>query len=187
MKRLSTILLGLSFALPVFALNFSESNLPYSDVRAGTAESAAISVLTDEGIVSGYPDGTFRPSRTLNRAEFLKIVLESASSLNVSASDAASCFPDMHQEDWFSRYVCFAKNHEFIGGYPDGTFKPVNSVNYAEALKMLSTMYGYELDHEEGDTWFFLHRAHRSIEYLHPVICRAHPLSLSARSLDRWS
>ncbi len=125
------------------ALSFADQSSDYSDVGLFTQpESAGISVLTELGAVGGYADRTFRPGRILNRAEFLKIVLRSYPDAPVTDSDAASCFPDVGQWDWFSKYVCYAKEHGIVGGYPDGTFGPGNTVNYAEALKILGELYG---------------------------------------------
>lgn len=145
MKRI-TLLFGL-LALPVsaFALNYTDATERYTDAPFSTAESAGISLLTNIGAVSGNPDGSFAAERTLNRAEFLKIVLASDSSIAVSSSDAENCFPDVTVNDWFSKYVCFAKARGYIAGYPDGFFRPANTVNYAEALKILVEMYDYTL------------------------------------------
>lgn len=137
------ILTGLLIPVSVWALSFADQSSDYADVSLFTQpESAGISVLTELGAVGGYANRTFRPSRVINRAEFLKIVLRSHFDSPVSDDDAAACFPDVGQWDWFSKYVCYAKKHGIIDGYPDGTFGPGNSVNYAEALKILGEMYG---------------------------------------------
>lgn len=129
-----------------FALDFSESSSRYADSASfSRAERAGISVLTNLGAVSGNPDGTYAASRTLNRAEFLKIVLKSAPVQDFLDADKSNCFPDVKAEDWYSMYVCAAKRKGMVSGYPDGTFKPSNPVNYAEAIKMLTELYGYDL------------------------------------------
>lgn len=129
-----------------FALDFSNGSSLYADSASfSVAERAGINVLTNLGAVSGNPDGTYAPDRTLNRAEFLKIVLKSAPGTDIIDADKASCFPDVKAADWFSMYVCAAKRMGIVAGYPDGTFKPGNAVNYAEAIKMLTGLYGYEL------------------------------------------
>jgi hypothetical protein len=141
--RLAASLFSAAVFIPVtaFALNYSNSTLMYTDAPFAPAEGAAISVLTNLKAVQGNPDGTFRPERTLNRAEFLKIVLASTPHIRVSTSDAANCFPDVRQSDWFSSYVCLAQKRGVVAGYPDGFFRPENPVNYAEALKMLGEIY----------------------------------------------
>ena len=45
----------------------------YSDIKSGDWYNNAISTLSNAGIVSGYPDGTFRPNAAITRAEFAAI------------------------------------------------------------------------------------------------------------------
>lgn len=140
MKR---TLFALTLFIPaaVLALDYSDTTSRYTDTPFSKAETAGISLLTTVGAVEGNPDGTFAPERTLNRAEFLKIALASVPMIRAGSSDAADCFPDVKINDWFSPYVCLAKLRGAVGGYPDGMFKPGNSVNYAEAIKILTGLY----------------------------------------------
>src|SRR3989344_5773826 len=123
MKKLC-LLIGMLLPLQVAALEFHNLSLLYTDAPFIPAESAGISLLTSINAVEGYPDGTFGPKRTLNRAEFLKIAMASYPKIRVSASDKDDCFPDVHKDDWFASYVCLAKRRGMIAGYPDGMFKP---------------------------------------------------------------
>lgn len=154
MKRFA--LSAVLFALPVaaFALEYQHGDDDYSDAaRFSTSEQAAISVLTDIDAVSGNPDGSFAPHRTLNRAEFTKIALLSAG-VSVSDSDAANCFPDVPKDMWFSRYVCKAKKMDIVQGNPDGLFHPSRDVNNAEATKILVELAGYDLpEPPENERW----------------------------------
>ncbi len=153
MKRLA-ILIGLILPLQVAALEYRNLSLLYTDAPFNPGESAGISLLTSLGAVQGNPDGTFRPNRTLNRAEFLKIALASYPKVRVSSSDASNCFPDVSREDWFSKYVCIAKKRGMVAGYPDGEFKPGRSVNYAEALKILGELYEYVAYSADDEPWY---------------------------------
>jgi hypothetical protein len=129
------------FPLTALALNYADRSWQYKDAPFSKAEAVAISVLTNLGAVSGNPDGTFAPDRSVNRAEFLKIALKSHPTISVSSADAQNCFPDVRKPDWFSSAVCLAKQKGIVGGYPDGLFKPGRPVNYVEALKMLEILY----------------------------------------------
>jgi hypothetical protein len=158
---LAVTLLSVPFA--ALALDFSRANLPYTDVEKATPESAAISLLTGEGVVRGYDDGTFRPGQQLNRAEFLKIVIETAYSnfLDAYTGPTEQCFVDVPLDAWFMPYACFGKEKGIVSGYPVAQapksrwpLKPEQNVNYAEALKILSELYEYTLTHEEGDEWY---------------------------------
>lgn len=154
-------LLALSLlAMPVtaLALDYSHGSSAYSDSASfSVAERAGIDVLTNLGAVSGNPDGTFAASRTLNRAEFLKIVLNIApkdGSIQEGdmppgdgsvSSSAPWCFPDVKAGDWFMPYVCTAKQNGIVAGYPDGLFHPERAVNYVEAVKILAEVFDYDL------------------------------------------
>lgn len=108
----------------------------------------AISYLKENDIIGGYMDGTFKPDNPLNRAELLKILVEAGGN-DPSAENYNSCFPDV-KTDWYARYICFAYEQGWISGYADGTFKPENSVNKAEAIKMLMNIFDlYESRNED--------------------------------------
>ncbi|MFA6523714.1 MAG: S-layer homology domain-containing protein [Candidatus Peribacteraceae bacterium] len=140
MKRLLFVSLLIVPALTL-ALDYTDRSVSYTDAPFSRAESVAISMLTNLGVVHGNPDGSFAAKRTLNRAEFLALALRA----NPDAADLVStdCFPDVTSEMWFSGYVCGAKEAEIVKGYPDGLFHPENAVNYVEALKILDGVYGY--------------------------------------------
>jgi len=92
--------------------------------------------MNDTGVVSGYADGTFKPSNPINRAEVLKIILGGS---GIKATDPfETAFPDVKEADWFSSFVIKAKNIGIVkGNDKDGTFAPARQVNLAEFLKML--------------------------------------------------
>jgi len=119
----------------------------FSDVSVHHTNTAAIEYVQEQGIVRGYPDGTFGPSRSINRAEFTKIIIESL----YDSPSGTNCFPDVGTE-WFAEYVCYAKTLGIIGGYPDGTFQPGRPVQFAEAAKIIAN--GFSLQGESGPEWF---------------------------------
>ncbi|MFC1616008.1 S-layer homology domain-containing protein [Patescibacteria group bacterium] len=114
----------------------------FSDVNTGDANSVAILYLKNNGIVNGYPDGNFKPSNPLNRAELMKILVEGIG-ISPDPTTYRNCFPDV-KEDWYARYVCYAKSQGWVEGHPDGTFRPSSNVNKVEALKMLLETFGVE-------------------------------------------
>jgi len=95
--------------------------------------------LYEEGIIRGYPDGTFRPSGSINRAELIKILMLGFRDQEILGE--MDCFDDV-AEEWFAPYVCAAKRLGWIGGYADGTFRPAQSVNRAEAIKIITEAFG---------------------------------------------
>jgi hypothetical protein len=110
----------------------------FSDVPSTHANWEAVSYVQAQAIVSGYADGTFRPSQKINRAEFTKIIVAA----NLDVKDVASCkgssFSDVSSSDWFATFVCAAKDEGIVSGYADGTFRPGTDVNVAEAAKIIT-------------------------------------------------
>lgn len=115
--------------------------LSFSDIEGSKYQSAIEYVLLEK-IVNGYDDGTYRPNNLINRAEFTKIIVEALYSSDEFESFADElCFPDILQNQWFTKYVCFAKDRGIINGYPDNTFRPTDNINYVEALKVILEAY----------------------------------------------
>jgi S-layer homology domain len=134
-------------------LDFSDSSNRYSDAPFSTEEAAGISLLTHMNVLQGNPDGTFAPKRPLNRAEFTKIAYGVFGA--ESKAQAKRCFPDVQKVDWFSSYVCWAKEMGAVKGYPDGYFHPERTVNYAEALKIMMSLAKKNLGPARpGDQWY---------------------------------
>ncbi len=113
----------------------------FPDIK-GDENEIAINYLKSKGVVNGYPDGTFRPEKTLNRAELLKIVVL-AKYPEPTADFDISCFKDIVRGAWYAVYVCFAKENSIVQGYSNGNFQPGQKINYVEALKIALETMGY--------------------------------------------
>lgn len=136
MKNVSIML-----TLFVFIISPSVSHANLSDINSSNNK-RAIEYLVQNNVLSGYEDGTFKPTNTVNRAELLKILI---AGLNVGdISSYGNCFSDVNNE-WFSSYICYAKEKGWVNGYQDGTFRPSNPVTKVEAIKMLVNSQGYSV------------------------------------------
>lgn len=145
MQRSSIKYLVLGLFLFTIVIPFA-SAVSLTDISGHKYESA-IQGLVDLGVIGGYPDSTYKPDITVNRAEFLKIVIGSSID-NVGSK--TNCFPDV-KDEWFAKYVCYAKDKGIVQGYPDGYYRPAQNINYVEALKII-----YETNGDKGDgskTW----------------------------------
>src|SRR3989344_3079259 len=154
MRRLTAF--AVLTTLLVVIISNTSAAATFSDVTATTPYSSSITTLRERGVLEGYADGSFKPNQTINRAEFLKIVLGARGSTALTTGggtiEGSRCFPDVNEE-WFASFVCAAKEEEIVGGYPDGLFRPEQNINFAEASKILSLAYGQE-PHTYGDEWF---------------------------------
>lgn len=129
----------------------SAANFP--DVASSHPNAAAIDYLTKAGILSGYPDGSFQPDNPVNRAEALKILLLATGEF--TSLPATKTFPDVAGSDWFSPFVNTANTRNVAGGYPDGFFRPAQTVNLVEALKMLLQAAGVDSSNYKTDRKLF--------------------------------
>ncbi len=123
-------------------------NVVFPDIE-GEWNKKIINYLKNQGIVNGYSDGTYRPKNPINRAEFVKIIVSTLEP-NPTGSD---CFKDV-QNEWFSPFVCYAKQHDIIRGYKDGNFKPNQKVNLVEALKITFIAFKVNLTGFKGENWY---------------------------------
>lgn len=128
----------------------------FVDVSGSHANAEAIAYVRDFGVVSGYPDGTFKPARTINRAEFTKIIVEArhdaAEIDDLLSRVRLAAMADVESDAWYAYYVNAARALGMVGGYPDGTFKPAATINVAESAKILAE--AYDLQVIDGDVWY---------------------------------
>lgn len=125
----------------------------------------AISDLAEKEIVKGYADGGFHPEQIISRAEALKMILESKNHLeNEKGSKKSADFTryqlrntglwDVKKTDWFSPYVSYALEKNIAEGYSNNAFRPTQTVNLAEALKMILTVYEIPLWEGATNPWY---------------------------------
>jgi hypothetical protein len=113
----------------------------FSDITDAHPNAAAIRFVHEEGIVAGYPDGTFKAESPIIRAEFTKIIsLATASQEEINACQE-NAFSDVPSGEWYVRYLCHARRRNMIDGYPDGTFQPAQQIAFVEAAKILSRAF----------------------------------------------
>jgi len=116
----------------IIGLNTSFAS--FSDVTQETDYLDSINWMTENGIVQGYPDGSFKPNDCVNRAEFLKMLFKT---LEIDTTQStAELFPDTPEDAWYTPYVKTARERGVASGYEDGLFRPDRCVNRVEAVKM---------------------------------------------------
>ncbi|MBN2096197.1 S-layer homology domain-containing protein [Candidatus Peregrinibacteria bacterium] len=137
----------------------TSSDNPFSDTTINSLAGQAAADLYDKGIIGGYPDGEFKGYRPVNRAEAAKFLLLSAG-IEVKDLKNNGRFSDVIEGEWYTKYVMTAAERYIINGYSDGSFRPANTVNTAEFLKMLTLAFGlqtnlyYSYEDVSGDVWF---------------------------------
>ncbi len=135
---ISMILLGISGAGVFHIVSAQDVKTIefFSDLNEDSLVGQAAANLREANIISGYDDGTFRPDQSVNRAELAKFLLL-AKGRDVKIKHNNGRFPDVKEGEWYVKYVIDAAELGIINGYPSGNFKPAQTVNTAEFLKML--------------------------------------------------
>ena len=112
--------------------NLTKTNR-YSDVAPTAWYNTAVSTLSSMGIITGYPDGTFRPNAAITRAEFAAI----AARFDNDGDKTAAKFSDIATH-WAKDEISIAYNNGWITGYPDGTFGPQRDITRAETMTLVN-------------------------------------------------
>ena len=104
--------------------------MPYKDIHENDWYAYAVTFMSEKKLVSGYPDGTFKPNAPITRAEFASI----ASRFDSLVDKADLKFSDVSKNHWAYKVICSAEAKGWISGYPDGTFKPEKNITRAEVV-----------------------------------------------------
>ena len=123
--------------------NLTKTNR-YSDVAATSWYNTAVSTLSSMGIITGYPDGTFRPNAAITRAEFAAI----AARFDNDGDKTAAKFSDIAAH-WAKDEISIAYNNGWITGYPDGTFDPQRDITRAETMALVNRVLNRQPETED--------------------------------------
>jgi nucleoid-associated protein YgaU len=108
----------------------------FRDVPENYWAKLSIEQLATLGIITGYPDGTFRPNGTITRAELttliVRVIGREASGLGVQL------FSDVRPQHWAFKYIDLGVEERIVTGYPDGTFRPEIPVNRVEGVSIIT-------------------------------------------------
>jgi|GEM_PF-7092709 len=140
---------------------------PFRDVASANWFNNAVSTLANADIVEGFPDGTFRGTQAITRAEFVTIVARFLDDTSYAGSDR---FNDISGH-WAREYINAVGQHDWIVGFGGGDFRPNQSITRAEAAAIVNRMLNrqpqsvYDLlpdmvtwpDNMNENAWFYLY------------------------------
>ena len=87
--------------------------------------------------IKGYPDGTFKPSNNVTRAEAAQMFATLLNSGTSFGTSSVTKFTDANNK-WYSPAVNYIAGKGLLSGYSDGTFKPDADITRAEFAQMIS-------------------------------------------------
>lgn len=138
--RTCTGVFVLSLLLPSFAM--AAETGAFKDIPAGSPVAEAAEYLRSVGILSGYPDGTFRPDQKVNRAEAIKIIIAPLLKKEALLELTSTSFTDVKTGEWYLPYVEAARQNGIVDGPPlKAAFNGTKPVTKMEFIKMLLLAY----------------------------------------------
>jgi hypothetical protein len=143
------------FSLKLRALRL----MVFPDVARDFWVAQPISLLAMENIITGYPDGTFRPDGNITRAEMCSLLMKSRvttpSTSEAGQEPAAPAEPEQKFKDvpvthWAAEYIAEAADLGVVEGYPHKWFKPSGMITRAEGVAMIARFAGISPEAYEG-------------------------------------
>lgn len=123
---LSVAVLGLMTA-PAFA---------FPDVSNDYWAAPQIKLLSEQGVIVGYPDGTFKPDANVTRAEFAAMAIRALGQQHTKVAQPVH-FSDITEDYWAYQDIQKALYFDLISCDKKGElFKPEDSVSRAESLSV---------------------------------------------------
>ena len=108
------------------------------------------------GIIKGFEDGTFRPTETITRAQMAVIICKMTGVTDAIANankNVDSKFSDVKAGEWYTGYVNIASNNGIITGFPDGTFRPNETLTLNQVLTLCVKALGRGGYVDKMGTW----------------------------------
>lgn len=124
--------------------NLTKDNA-YSDVSGTAWYAAAVSTLSKMGVISGYPDGTFRPNAPITRAEFAAMIAR----FDETAKSADTPFTDISGH-WAKNAIGKAYGNGWVEGSSKTVFCPESNLTRAETATLLNRVL-HRLPEKESD------------------------------------
>lgn len=129
-----------SVSAPLVAIAPAIAQSTFNDVQGSWAQ-ACISNLSQRNIISGYPDGSFRPNAPVTRAEFASMLRNAFP--NAPRTQAPLQFVDVSPDYWAYSAVRQASQTGFLSGYPGNVFNPNQNIPRAQVLVSLANGLNY--------------------------------------------
>ena len=138
MRKVLSFVLVLALVLGSFSMAFGLTDINDS------ANSEAIQVNADLGIITGFPDGSFKPDQAVNRAEFAAMITRAlAIPESALAGFATTSFKDTSGYGWAVPYLAFCESKGIMLGDGYGNAMPGRTISVNEAVTMVLRAIGY--------------------------------------------
>ena len=151
LKKTLCLILALVFVLGLCTVGAAD--IEFSDEK-DIQYKEAVQAMAGLGILAGYPDGSFKPTDTLTRAEAAKIISYVVLGPAVESWPEKQVFDDVPANHWAAKYVSYCSNRNIINGVGNNKFDPNGKVTQVAVAKMLLAACGYGIKGEfTGADW----------------------------------
>lgn len=155
MKKIFSVLLCIGIVTGAsFAANAEETTKEPESIASSVG--ALLNTETHDAYISGYSDGTFKPSRQVTRAETAKMFYEL---LKEKPAELVE-FEDVSQDNWYYEPIGALASLGALEGRSEGKFAPGESIKRSEfvtiAARFSTIMYGANLFSDvDEDAWYY--------------------------------
>ena len=118
------------------------STVNLSDVSSDYWARPFIQALADNNVITGFPDGSFRPNQGVTRAEFAALIQKAFPNQNRVRQLSASGFRDVPAGYWAASAIQNAYETGFLAGYPGNVFRPSEQIPKVQAIVAVTNGLG---------------------------------------------
>ena len=127
---------GESVTVKTYTISVTEAEM-FSDVSENKWYYDYVLDAANLGIINGRGDGIFAPEEDVTRGDFA-VMLTNMLGVKNMPSVENNPFADVNENKYYSDAIAYCYKEGYIGGYPDGTFKPEQSITRQEAAKIMA-------------------------------------------------
>lgn len=122
----------------------------FDDVDEDAWYSGYVKSAKRRGFVEGYDDGTFRPDRTVNQAELLKLAFESFG-IDLSEYEVMDLPEGAEMNAWYAPYLQYALDNDLLDEEDVDLGEGMTREMFAEVISRLIKQQEELEDNDEGD------------------------------------
>lgn len=168
---LSALTLMAGAAAPLVIMQApAQAQSRFSDISADYWAGEFIQELADRGVISGFPDGSFRPNDPVTRAQFAAMVSQA---FRRSATRGTVSFADVPSSYWAAAAIRDAYTTGFLSGYPNNIFRPDENIPRAQVLVSLANGLGYASGNSTDQTLLAYNDASAIPNWARPSVAAA--------------
>lgn len=108
----------------------------FNDISSDSWYAKSVAFVQSMGLINGYEDGTFRPEDSITRAEAAVIIMRVE---RIQGETITGTLTDI-SGNWAEKEILAAYANGLISGYPDGTFRPDNTITRAETVTLINNV-----------------------------------------------